>query len=80
MEEKMKEAFRRFCGKLNDEQKARASKCRTWDELMEFAGNEGVELPDDFLDFVSGGVKINFRPVDLEYFDSDPAKKQTNFF
>ena len=81
MEEKMKEAFRKFCSKLSDEQKKRARNCRSWDELMDFAGNEGVELPDEFLDMIAGGKKINFRPVELDYFDpNNPEKKpQSNF-
>ena len=77
MEERMNDAFRKFCSKLTDEQKGRAKKCQTWDELMEFAGNEGVELPDEFLDFISGGKKINFRPVELETIGTVTSQSQS---
>ena len=79
MEEKINEAFRKFCNKLSDDQKRRAQKCQTWDELMEFAGNEGLELPDEFLDYIAGGKTISFRPVQLDYFESSTQEGTPNF-
>ena len=40
---------------LTDEQKEKAKQCKTMDELMAFAGKEGLELPDEALEHVSGG-------------------------
>lgn len=42
--------------KLTDEQKAKARACRSEEELMALAETEGVELSDDQLEAVSGGV------------------------
>lgn len=72
MDEKMKEAFQKFCSKLTDEQKEKVKQCQTWDEVMDFAGKEGVELPDEFLDSVAGGFTPDWKPVELTY-DSNPA-------
>ena len=77
MDEKMKEAFEKFFSKLTDEQKEKANQCKTWDEVMDFAGKEGVELPDEFLDSVAGGFRIDWKPVDLTYYDTS-APKQSN--
>ncbi len=41
---------------LTDEQKEKAKTCKTTDELMLLAGKEGIELPDEVLDQVSGGL------------------------
>ncbi len=41
---------------LTDEQKEKAKACKTTDELMLLAGKEGIELPDEVLDQVSGGL------------------------
>ena len=41
---------------LTDEQKEKAKACRTMDELMAFAGKEGLELPDEVLDAAAGGL------------------------
>lgn len=65
MDEKMKKAFEKFCSNLTDAQKERAKECKTLDELMEFAGREGVEIPDEFLDTVAGGRIIDWTPVEL---------------
>ena len=71
----MREAFEKFFSKLTDEQKEKASQCKTWDELMDFAGKEGVELPDEFLDSVAGGFHIDWKPVDLTYFGTSAPTK-----
>ena len=41
---------------LTDEQKAKAQACKTPDELLALAKEEGYTLSDDELDGVSGGV------------------------
>ena len=40
---------------LTDEQKEKANACESMDELTALAGREGIELPDEALDAVSGG-------------------------
>lgn len=55
MDEKMKEALDGIYDNLSDELKEKAKQCKTMDELMEFAGKEGLELPDEVLDAVAGG-------------------------
>ena len=72
MDEKMKETLKAIVEKLNDEQKEKAKNCKTVKEFLEFAGNEGIELPDDLLNAVSGGILIDWTPVELTYSDSNP--------
>ena len=57
MEEKMKEMIRGIYEKMTDEQKEKARACKTMDELMKLAGEWGLELPDELLDAVSGGIQ-----------------------
>ena len=40
---------------LTEEQKQRASECHTAEEFMEFAGEEGIELPEELLEMAAGG-------------------------
>jgi hypothetical protein len=40
---------------LSDEQKAKAAKCKTPEELLALAKEEGYELNDEEIDAVSGG-------------------------
>ena len=42
---------------LTDEQKEKAKNCKTLDELIEFAKKEDIELPDEDLNDISGGVQ-----------------------
>lgn len=52
---------------LTDEQKERASACSTMDELLAFAGEEKIELPDDFVEGVAGGwLHYNFDTGEYE--------------
>ena len=41
---------------LSDEQKKKAKACKSIEEFAEFAGEEGIELPDDALDLIAGGL------------------------
>ncbi|MBQ6090888.1 MAG: hypothetical protein IJL07_06480 [Lachnospiraceae bacterium] len=50
-EKKLKEII----GRLSEEQKAKALKCKNEDELLKFLGEVGIELPDELLVQVSGG-------------------------
>ena len=56
MEEKMKEAMKEIYDNLTDEQKEKAKSCKDLGELMELAGEWGIELPDELVD-VSGGCR-----------------------
>ena len=42
---------------------------------MDFAGREGIELPDEMLDSVSGGFQIQWQKVELTY-DVPAAQKK----
>jgi hypothetical protein len=48
---------------LTDEQKAKVKECKTADGLVELAGREMIELPDEMLDAVSGGGPTNHFEV-----------------
>ncbi|MBR1829701.1 MAG: hypothetical protein IJ781_09375 [Atopobiaceae bacterium] len=41
---------------LTDEQKAKARACKSAEEVMRLVAEEGIELPDEMLQAVSGGV------------------------
>ena len=56
---------------LTDEQKEKAKGCKTNEELLKFAGEEGIELPDEALDAVSGGGLWALLP---ELFDGGQPK------
>ena len=42
---------------LSDEQAEKAGKCQSWEELMDFAEKEGLELPEEILSMAAGGWK-----------------------
>ena len=56
MDEKIKLALKNVYDNLTDEQKVKAKACKTEQELMDFAGKEGIELPDDLAEAVAGGL------------------------
>ena len=49
------QALKEIYDSLTDEQKAKAKKCKTTEELLKLAGEEGIELPDEALDAAAGG-------------------------
>lgn len=53
----LKELFVETGKNLTDEQKAKIKACETVDELIAFANESGVALPDEVLDMVAGGVQ-----------------------
>ncbi len=55
MDEKLNAALKGIYDSLSDEQKEKAKHCKTLDELTALAAKEGMELPDEALDAVSGG-------------------------
>ena len=56
--EKLNRMLEELWDSLTDEQKAKAKECESADELVELAGKEGIELPDEMLETVSGGLKV----------------------
>ena len=52
---KLEAALKGIWESLTDEQKEKAKACKSWDELTQLAGKEGIELPDEVLDAVAGG-------------------------
>ena len=56
IDHKLEEALKSILDSLTDEQKEKAKECKTMEELAKFAGKEGIELPDEALDMVSGGI------------------------
>ena len=61
LDPKLAEALQGIWDSLTDEQKEKAKACKTMDELTVLAGKEGIELPDELLDAVAGGVKYPSR-------------------
>ena len=55
MNEKMNEKLREIYDSLTDEQKEKAMNCKTAEELMDFAGEEDIELPEELVESVAGG-------------------------
>ena len=53
--EKTVELLKGIWENLTDEQKEKAKACKTADELIKLAGEEGIELPDEALETVAGG-------------------------
>ena len=53
--EELNEVLLKLWDSLTDEQKEKAKACKTADELIKFAGEEAIELPDEMLDQVASG-------------------------
>ena len=56
--EKLNELLVIVWDSLTDEQKAKANACKTPDELIKLAAEEGIELPDELLDAAAGGALV----------------------
>ncbi len=59
--QELKELLGNVLASLNDEQKEQVQACETVDQLMGKLGDMGVELPDELLDLVGGGLNIPFN-------------------
>ncbi len=55
-EKELKELLEKAIASLTEEQKEKAKACKTAKELLDFLAEAGVELPDEVLDKVAGGV------------------------
>ena len=82
--EKLNELLVNVWDSLTDEQKAKAKACKTPDELLKLAAEEGVELPDELLDAAAGGYLFQdhgskgieiIRDSDGEYLGSVDTSK-----
>ena len=68
---KIAEVLKGIYDSLTDEQKEKAKKCKTMDELLKLAGEEGIELPDEVLDAAAGGVVVDIKDGTWSAFDDD---------
>ena len=60
----MAEVLKRFVDSLPEDQKQEARTFKTVDELVGFASDAGIALPDELMDAVSGGIhKGGFKPM-----------------
>ena len=72
------QALKEIYDSLTDEQKEKAKNCKTTDELLKLAGEEGIELHDDVMDAVAGGYiyfhKDNAPNIGWEIIDDTTGK------
>ncbi len=54
--EKMNDTLKMLLDNLTDDQKEKAKACKNMDEFMKLAGEWGLELPDELVDNVGGGL------------------------
>ncbi len=54
----LNEALKGMWNSLTDEQKEKAKNCKSMDELTALAGRMGIELPDELLESVAGGLIV----------------------
>jgi hypothetical protein len=55
-EKKLAEMIKSISDSLSGEQREKIKACKSVDDFMKFAGEEGIELPDEMLDTVAGGA------------------------
>ncbi len=61
--ENLHEQMMRILNGLNDEQTEKAKNCKTLDDFLAFAKKEGIELPDEILNDISGGVQAGIITI-----------------
>ena len=78
MSEKRNELLTAVWDSLTDEQKEKAKACRSEEELLKLAAEEGIELPDEVMDAVAGGYiyfhKDNAPNIGWEIIDDTTGK------
>ena len=60
-DKKLNELLNKALASLNDEQKKKAKACKTAKELLDLLTESGVELPDEALEKVAGGMGHFFQ-------------------
>lgn len=60
-DKKTAELLKGIWDSLTEKQKEKAKACKTADELVKLAASEGIELPDELLDAVAGGVVVEIK-------------------
>ena len=63
MNEKLNETLKGIYDSLTEEQKEKAKACKTMDDFLKFAGEENINLPDELLEAVSGGVQAGLITI-----------------
>ena len=58
MDKKMNEALNDIYERLTDEQKEKAKECKTVGDLMDYVSREKIEIPEELLGQVAGGVRV----------------------
>ena len=53
------EDYKKMFDGLSDDLKKKATECKTAEELMELAKSEGIELSDEQMNAISGGIDWN---------------------
>ena len=61
--------YKKYFDGLSDELKAKVANCKSADELMELAKTEGIELTDEQLDEISGGIEWIWDMDSTDYGD-----------
>ncbi|MBQ7699270.1 MAG: hypothetical protein IJT49_02885 [Clostridia bacterium] len=74
MDDKLNEALKGVLDSLTDEQKKKAKECKTKEEFIRFADEEGVELPAEALDKISGGYHRQVKDAILRCKRCDAEK------
>ena len=64
-DKKLNELLNAVLASLTEEQKKKAKACKTAKELVDFLAEAGVELPDEVLDAVAGGMGHFFQDFNL---------------
>ncbi len=78
MNEKIEKALKDLYETLTDEQKKKASACKTIDELTAYLGEEGIDLPDELLEDVGGGMDYPLNSGSGSVFRLADTKKPIN--
>jgi len=58
--EELKKTLKGVYDSFTDEQKEKVKACKSAQELIAFAKEEGIELPDELLNDVAGGIQAGF--------------------
>lgn len=62
--------FNELFSNLTDEQKAKAKNCQTTEEFLALAKEEGVELTDEQLEGIAGGIEWSCLSKNCGGYDS----------